>query len=133
MALKHAVYVSTPKLNELGTLSSLYHSVKFCDGTINKYDAGINKAYCMVLTLKSGESATCPLSIKVSKTVKTAFENDVPKNDILSAISSLRLCEDIADPSKNYICGPRGTGGQEEEFVIGSSKTVISYEELAAY
>ena len=86
----------------------------------------------MVLTLKNGESATCPLSIKVSKTVKAAFENEVPKSDILSAISSLRLCEDIADSSKNYICGPRGTGGQEEEFVIGSKKA-ISYEELAAY
>lgn len=133
MALKHAVYVSTPKLNDLGTVASLYHSVKFCNGTINKYDAGINKAYCMVLTLENGESATCPLSIAVSKTVKTAFENDVPKNDILAAISSLRICEDIADPSRNYICAPLGAGGQEETFVIGSSKKTVTYEELIAY
>jgi hypothetical protein len=136
MALNYAVYVSTPKLNELGTVEGLHigGSVKFCPGTINRYNDGIIKAMAMVLTKKDGTSTTCPLSKKVSLTVKNALENGVTKRDVISAITKLNICESIKD-GNTTICAPLGKGSEEEEeFTIEStSKSKMTFEELAAY
>ncbi len=138
MALNYAVYVSTPKLNELGTVKGLHMggSVKFCPGTINKYNDGLIQAMSMVLTKKDGTSTTCPLSKKVSLTVKKALDNGAPKRDVIGAIMNLNICESIKN-GITTICPPLKKDGsnEEEEFVINSSTTeeVVSYEELAAY
>ena len=136
MALIYKEFVSTPKLTELGTVASLHAggSVKFCPGTISRFNDGIIKAMSMVLTLKDGTSTTCPLSKKVSLTVKNALDNGATKRDVISAITKLNICESIKD-GNTTICAPLGKGGEEEEeFTIEStSKSKITYEELAAY
>jgi hypothetical protein len=135
MALNYAVYVSTPKLNELGTVASLHPggSIKFCPGTIDKYNAGTIKAMAMVLTLKNGESTTCPLSKRVSATIKKAFDNGATKRDIIAAILKLNICESI-DGNNTTICAPAGQSGDEEDFAIQSTaKVASSYEDLVAY
>ncbi len=135
MALIYKEFVSTPKLTELGTVASLHAggSVKFCPGTINRYNDGIIKAMSMVLTLKDGTSTTCPLSKRVSLTVKNALDNGAAKKDVIGAVLKLNICESI-DGKITTICAPIGKGGDEEEFVIDSTvKSVVSYEELAAY
>lgn len=136
MALIYKEYVSTPKLTELGTVASLHAggSVKFCPGTIAKFNDGLIKAMSMVLTLKDGTSTTCPLSKRVSATVKKALENGATKNDVLGAILNLNICESI-DGKITTICAPVGKGGEEEEFVINNStvKQAVTYDELVAY
>ena len=88
----------------------------------------------MVLTLKDGTSTTCPLSKRVSLTVKNALDNGATKRDVIGAVLKLNICESI-DGKITTICAPVGKGGDEEEFVIDSTaKTAtVSYEELAAY
>ena len=133
--LNYAVYVSTPKLNELGTVAGLHPggTVKFCPGTIAKFNDGLIKAMAMVLTKKDGTSTTCPLSKRVSGTVQKALEGGAPKKDVIAAIAKLNICESIKDGNVT-ICAPLGKGGEEEEFSIESSaKASVSYEELAAY
>lgn len=133
MALNYAVYVSTQKLNELGTVASLHPggSIKFCPGTIDKYNSGVTKAMAMVLTLKNGQSTTCPLSKRVSTTIKKALDNGVSKRDVISAILKLNICESL-DGKTTTICAPVGKGGEEEEFAIQStSKLAMSYEDIA--
>lgn len=133
MALIFKEYVSTPKLTELGTVASLIPggTVKFCPGTIAKFNDGLIKAMSMVLTAKDGQSTTCPLSKRVSATVKKALEGGAPKRDIISAIAKLNVCESI-DGKITTICAPVGKGGEEEEFTIESSaKLAVSYEDLA--
>lgn len=135
MALIFKEYVSTPKLTELGTVASLIPggTLKFCPGTIAKFNDGIIKAMSMVLTLKDGTSSTCPLSKRVSATVKNALEGGAPKRDVIAAIAKLNICESI-DGKITTICAPIGKGGEEEEFSVESSaKASVSYEELAAY
>ena len=139
MALIYKEFVSTPKLTELGTVASLHTggSIKFCPGTISRYTDGIIKAMSMVLTKKDGTSTTCPLSKKVSLTVKNALDNGAPKRDVIGAIQNLLICEGKTKDGKELttICAPLGKGGEEEEFVIDSTaKTAtVTYEELAAY
>ena len=136
MALVYKEFISTPKLTELGTVASLHTggSIKFCPGTISRYTDGIIKAMSMVLTKKDGTSTTCPLSKKVSLTVKNALENGVTKRDVISAITKLNICESIKD-GNTTICAPLGKGSEEEEeFTIEStSKSKMTFEELAAY
>ena len=135
MALIFKEYVSTPKLTELGTVASLIPggTVKFCPGTIAKFNDGITKAMAMVLTKKDGTSTTCPLSKRVSATVQKALQAGAPKKDVIAAIAKLNVCESIKDGNVT-ICAPISKGGEEEEFSIESSaKTAVSYEELAAY
>jgi len=135
MALMYKEFVSTPKLTELGTVASLHAggSVKFCPGTISRFNDGVIKAMSMVLTLKDGTSTTCPLSTRDSLTVKNALDNGAPKRDVIAAILKLNICESL-DGKITTICAPVGKGGEEEEFVIDSTaKQAVSYEELAAY
>ena len=135
MALNYAVYVSTQKLNELGTVEGLHigGSIKFCPGSISRYKTGIIKAISMVLTKKDGTSTTCPLSKKVSATVKHALENGATKGDVVAAILKLNICESL-DGKITTICAPLTEGGDEEEFAINSTaKVAVTYDELAAY
>lgn len=133
MALIFTEYVSTPKLTELGTVASIIPggTVKFCPGTIAKFNDGLIKAMSMVLTAKDGKSTTCPLSKKVSVRVQKALEGGTPKRDVIGAIAKLNICESI-DGKITTICAPLGKGGEEEEFSIETSaKLEVSYDDLA--
>ena len=137
MALIFKEFVSTPKLTELGTVASLIPggALKFCPGTINRYNDGLIKAMSMVLTAKDGTSTTCPLSKKVSLTANKALESGAPKRDVVSAISKLVICEGKTKDGKELttICAPLGKGGEEEEFTIDSvSSSALTYEQLEA-
>lgn len=135
MALIFKEYVSTPKLTELGTVATMIPggTLKFCPGTIAKFNDGLIKAMAMVLTAKDGKSTTCPLSKRVSATVKKALEGGAPKKDVIAAIAKLNVCESI-ETGNTTICAPIGKGGEEEEFSVATSaKSAVSYDELVAY
>lgn len=135
MALIFKEYVNTPKLTELGTVTSMIPggTLKFCPGSLAKFNDGLIKAISMVLTAKDGKSTTCPLSKRVSATVQKALEGGAPKRDVISAIAKLKVCESI-DGKITTICAPLGKGGEEEEFSIeNSAKSAVSYDELVAY
>ena len=138
MALEFKQYVSTANLTELGTVSSFIPggSLKFVPGTIDRYNLGTIKAMAMILIDSNDESASVPLSKRVSAVVKKALANGTPKKDVLAAIAKLEIIED--EEGRNFISAPRGTSGDEEAFEIGAkgsnvAKSKATFEELAAW
>lgn len=133
MALEFKVYVpKESNLVELGTVAQQIPggSLKFCPGTVAKYQAGSIKSMAMVLLNKKGESATLPLSKNVSATIKKALENGSTKKECLAAILKLQILE--TEDGANIISAPRGAGGEEEELTVANAtKLVTSYEDLA--
>jgi len=134
MAFNFKQYVSTANLTELGTVSKFIPggSIKFVPGTIDRYNLGTIKAMAMVLTLKNGDSDTCPLSKRVSAVVKKALDNGTSKRDVLAAIAKLEVLE--MEDGSNIISAPRGSSGEEESFEIASlNKSKVTYDELATW
>ena len=138
MAIQFKPYVSTANLTELGTVSSFIPggSLKFVPGTIDRYKLGTIKAMAMILIDSNDDSASVPLSKRVSAVVKNALDNGSPKKDVLAAIAKLEILED--EDGRNFISAPRGSSGDEEAFEIGEKgsnvkKSKITYEELAQW
>ena len=133
MAVEFKVYVPKEStLVELGTVAKQIPggSLKFCPGTIGRYQSGTTKSMAMVLLNKQGESATLPLSKAVSATIKKALENGSTKKECLAAILKLEVREN-ADGIIT-IGAPRGLNGEEEELTVSNAvKIVTTYEDLA--
>jgi hypothetical protein len=134
MALQFKVYERAEStLVEIGTVSSQIPggSLKFTPGSLAKFQAGQIKSISMLLTNKKGESTTCPLSKRVSATIKTALENGTTKSDCLRAVAKLNIVE--TEDGANIISAPQGVGGVEEELVINAAVTnsKINYQDLA--
>lgn len=138
MALQFKQYVSTANLTNLGTVAKQIPggSLKFVPGTIDRYKLGTIKAMNMILLDKKGDSSTCPLSKKVSAIIKKAFDEQVPKRDILASIAKLEIVED--EDGRNFISAPRSASGEEEEFEIGAkgenvAKSKATLEDLVQW
>ena len=136
MALQFKMYERAEStLVEIGTVGQQIPggSLKFTPGSLAKFQAGQIKAISMLLTNKKGESLTCPLSKRVSATIKSALENGSTKSDCLKAIAKLTIVE--TEDGSNIISAPQGTGGVEEEITINATVTnsKVSYEDLVAF
>ena len=133
MALTFKVYERAEStLTELGTVTSLIPKgkIKFCPGTIDKFNAGEIKSYCMILINAKGESTTVPLSKGLSRKVAAAFENNVAKKDILAVIAKLP----VYDTEEGGIIGrPAGEMSEEFELAVAEvSKSKVTYESLSS-
>lgn len=133
MALPFKVWTPTESnLTELGTVASQIPggTIKFTPGSLAKYQAGQIKAISILLTNKKKESATAPLSKRVSATIANALKNGATKGECLTAILKLTLVE--TEDGANIISAPRGESGQEEEISVATaSKSTVSYEDFA--
>jgi hypothetical protein len=124
------------ELNNLGTVASFIPKgeLKFVPGTIDRFKSGTIKAMCVILINAKGESTNVPLSKKVSSTILNAFANGATKKDALAAISKLEIVEDPEDETRNTICAPRGSGGEEETFGVATlTKDKVSYDDLVTW
>ena len=133
MALQFKKYEGAEStLVDVGTVSSQIPggTLKFTPGSLGKFQAGMIKAISMLLINKKGDSVTCPLSKRVSVTVKNALENGTTKGDCLKIIAKLMIIE--REDGSNIISAPRGSGGEEEELVINASVNTskVSYEDI---
>lgn len=135
MALNFKTWTPTESnLTELGTVAEQIPNgkIKFTPGSLDRYRAGQIKAISMLLTNKSGESDTAPLSKKVSATISNALKGGASKSDCLTAILKLEMIE--TEDGANIISAPRGAGGEEEEVKVSSAaKTKVTYDDLVVF
>jgi hypothetical protein len=133
MALQFKVYEPSTKLESLGAVNEIIPGgkLKFVPGTIDRYNNGDIKSMNMILIDEDGASATCPLSKKVSKTIKKALDSGSTKGEVASVIFNLEIVED--ENGRLFIVAPRGSSGEEEEFSFAQLKkdnVKVSYQDL---
>lgn len=131
MALQFKVYEPSNTLESLGTVNEIIPGgkLKFVPGTIDRYNNGVIKSMNMILIDSSGASATCPLSKRVSATVKKALDTGSSKQEVAAVIFNLEVGED--EDGRLFIMAPRGSSGEEEEFSFDQTTTVsVSYQDL---
>jgi len=133
MALQFKVYEPSTKLESLGAVNEIIPGgkLKFVPGTIDRYNNGDIKSMNMILIDEDGASATCPLSKKVSKTIKKALDSGSTKGEVASVIFNLEIIED--EDGRFFIVAPRGSSGEEEEFSFAQLKkdnVKVSYQDL---
>lgn len=136
MALQFKVYEPTTKLESQGTVNEIIPGgkLKFVPGTIDRYNNGEIKSMNMILIDEDGASATCPLSKRVSKTIKKALDSGATKQEVASVIFNLEIVED--EDGRLFIVAPRGSSGEEEEFSFSQLKkgnVKKTYEDLVAF
>lgn len=136
MALQFKVYEPTTKLESQGTVNEIIPGgkLKFVPGTIDRYNNGEIKSMNMILIDEDGASATCPLSKRVSKTIKKALDSGATKEEVASVIFNLEIVED--EDGRLFIVAPRGSSGEEEEFSFAQlkkDKVKKTYEDLVAF
>lgn len=136
MALQFKVYEPTTKLESQGTVNEIIPGgkLKFVPGTIDRYNNGEIKSMNMILIDEDGASATCPLSKRVSKTIKKALDSGATKEEVASVIFNLEIVED--EDGRLFIVAPRGSSGEEEEFSFAQLKkgnVKKTYEDLVAF
>ncbi len=136
MALQFKMYERAEStLVEIGSVASQIPggTLNFTPGSLAKFQAGQIKSISMLLTNKKGESLTCPLSKRVSATVKAALENGSSKSDCLKAIAKLTIVE--TEDGSNIISAPQGAGGVEETITINAAVTSskVTYQDLVAF
>ena len=121
-------------LTELGTVASHIPGGKlsFTPGSLQKFLAGNIKAISILLIAKNGDSATTPLSKRMSAVVKAALANGASKAECLQAISGLLILE--TEDGSNIIAAPRGADGEEESITIGARhQPKVTYDDLVAF
>ena len=134
MALQFKVYEASNTLESLGTVNEIIPNgkLKFVPGTIDRYNNGVIKSMNIILIDESGASATCPLSKRVSATVKKALDSGSTKQEVAAVIFNLEIGED--EDGRMFIMAPRGSSGEEEEFSFNQVKKVkTTYEDLVDY
>ena len=134
MALVFKNYEATTTLESLGTVNENIPGgkLKFVPGTIDRYNNGIIKSMNMILIDKTGASATCPLSKRVSATIKKALDNGATKEEVIASIFQLEIGED--EDERMFIMAPRGSSGEEEGFTFAQLKKVKkTYNDLVAF
>ena len=134
MALQFKVYEPSNTLESLGTVNAIIPGgkLKFVPGTIDRYNNGVIKSMNMILIDKKGASATCPLSKRVSATIKKALDSGSTKEEVAAVIFNLEIGED--EDGRMFIMAPRGSSGEEEEFSFSEVKKVkTTYEDLVAF
>jgi hypothetical protein len=136
MALQFKVYEPSNTLESLGTVNEIIPGgkLKFVPGTIDRYNNGVIKSMNMILIDKKGASATCPLSKRVSATIKKALDTGSTKEEVASVIFNLEIGED--EDGRMFIMAPRGSSGEEEEFSftqLTKDKVKTKYEDLVAF
>jgi len=136
VALQFKVYEPTTKLESQGTVNEIIPGgkLKFVPGTIDRYNNGEIKSMNMILIDEDGASATCPLSKRVSKTIKKALDSGATKEEVASVIFNLEIVED--EDGRLFIVAPRGSSGEEEEFSFAQlkkDKVKKTYEDLVAF
>jgi len=131
MALQFKVYEPSNTLESLGTVNEIIPGgkLKFVPGTIDRYNNGVIKSMNMILIDSEGASATCPLSKRVSATVKKALDSGSSKGEVAAVIFNLEIGED--EEGRLFIMAPRGSSGEEEEFSFNEvQKATVSYQDL---
>jgi len=136
VALQFKVYEPSTKLESQGTVNEIIPGgkLKFVPGTIDRYNNGEIKSMNMILIDEDGASATCPLSKRVSKTIKKALDSGSTKEEVASVIFNLEIVED--EDGRLFIVAPRGSSGEEEEFSFSQlkkSNVKKTYEDLVAF
>lgn len=136
MALQFKVYEPSTKLESQGTVNEIIPGgkLKFVPGTIDRYNNGEIKSMNMILIDEDGASATCPLSKRVSKTIKKALDSGATKEEVASVIFTLEIVED--EDGRLFIVAPRGSSGEEEEFTftqLRKKNFKKTYEDLVAF
>jgi hypothetical protein len=129
MAFNFEVYQGTT-LNDLGTVAQIVGKggkMRFIAKNLAS-----DKRVTTVLTKADGTSDIGICSETVSKGVRKALENAVPKNKVLSALSKLHALEN--EDGRQFISAPAGVNG-EEEFTVEQLATVknADYESVIAF
>ena len=131
MALQFKTYEASNTLESLGTVNEIIPggTLKFVPGTIERYNNGVIKSMNMILIDKKGDSCTCPLSKRVSATIKDAFDNGATKAEAINVIFQLEIGEN--EDGSVFIMAPRGSSGEEEGFTFNQVKNLkLSYEKF---
>lgn len=135
MALTFANYERAEStLTDEGTVISKIPGgkLKFCPGTIDRYNAKSIKAMSILLFNKKGESTSVPMSKTLSATVAKALDAGTDKKTILGAISKLSIYEN--EEGMNIIGRPQGSSEEEIEFTaVELAKVTADYEALVAF
>jgi hypothetical protein len=128
MAIQFKKYESTATdLEIVGTVSSVIGKGGTLKFVPNTFTSG--KRLAIILLNKKGESTVLPCSTRVTNVTKDAKNKGASKKQMLAAISRLEVSED--EDGRNFIIAPRGSGGEEESFVIEDlTKETVSYDDL---